>query len=356
MSAVAPADSTYNYIANKVRRLTGSSSQSSLSDTILGQYVNNFVNQNFPNAIKTDQMRAVYTFYTAPNIDQYPVDVNYWQGFRYPIYVDGYQGIFYKDRQQFYNLFPKWPTLTQPASGNGTQQAFSFKIGQVPFLRESVTLGCVSTTGLAMQVSDDGQGNLIYNSPNPRVSVPLGSSNPAYAGMYNLNTRNPGLNNPTIIGTVDYVTGTFAFDYNLAPGSPIPAAGESLRLFVSVYQTARPYAILFWNNYIQVRPVPKLVHKIEIEAYQTPIQFLLTSSNPIMNQWAKYIAFGTAIDIQTDRSDMASVGNLMPGFKEQADLVLERQATEEIGQRNSTIFCSTVQGQGNFYGSWGPWY
>jgi hypothetical protein len=114
--------------------------------------------------------------------------------------------------------------------------------------------------------------------------------------------------------------------------------------------------MLFWNNEITIRPMPRLVHKVEIEAYQTPIQFLLTSNSPIVNQWVKYIAYGAAIDILTDRGDMLGVSNLTPAFKEQEGLVLERQATEEIGQRNSTIFSSNMQGQGNFYGSWGNWY
>lgn len=354
MSTIAQADSTYAYIQRKIRRLTASSSESALPSALIQEYVNNFYNQNFPNAIKTDQMRCVYTFYTAPYIDKYFVDLNYYQGFRFPMYVDGVQGTFFKDRQQFYYMWPKWPTLLQPITGDGTTQQFTFTIGVTPFLRGSVTLGGTATSGAAIRVQDDGAGNLQYVLPNPDTSTPAQNTNPAIPGLYNQNLGNPGLLNPTNIGSVNYVTGVFSINFQIVNVTPI--AGQNMQLFVSQYQTARPYSLLFWNNYFIVRPVPKYVHKIEIEAYQTPVQFLTTSSNPLINQWAKYIAYGAAIDILLDRNDLQGVQALQPAFKEQEALVLEKQATEELFQRNATIFSGTQQGLGNYYGAWGSWF
>lgn len=355
MSAVAPADSTYAYIEKKVRKLTASSSESSLKSVDIQQYVQNFYNQNMPNAIKTDQLRSVYTFYTAPYIDTYPVNVNYNQGFRSPMYVDGRQGTFSKDREQFFLMWPKWPTLQQPIAGDGTTQQFTFTIGSIPFLRDSVTLGGTDTTGAPIRVCDDGNGNLIYIVPNPQVSVPGYLVN--VPGMKNLNTGNPGDLGKTVIGSVNYITGAFAVDFSLAPGGSVtPAAGQTMQLFVSQYTTGRPYSLLFWNNEMTIRPIPKFVHKIEIESYLTPVQFMLSTDHPIMNQWVKYIAYGAAIDILTDRQDMQGVENLMPAFKYEEGLVLERQGVEEINNRNATVFSSNVQGQGNYWGSWGNWY
>jgi|GEM_PF-1427984 len=423
---LAPANSTYAYIETKVRRLTASSSEQSLRSASIQEYVNNFYNQNFPNSIKTDQMRSVYTFYTAPNIDRYPVNVNYNQGFRSPVYVDGIQGSFFKDRDQFFLMWPRWPTLFQQSpttltgsitaatnanpcqitsanhglitgsvisitgvvgmiqlNGNtytitvvdannftlngidstafgvyisdGTwtanNQFFSFTIGSVPFLSQQVTIGSVDTNGGAIRISDDGNGNLLYDVPNPIISVPPALTN--VPGMKNLNTGNPGDLVQTLIGTVNYVTGQFTFTL---PSGVSVGTGQILRIFVSQYTTGRPYSLLFWNNEITIRPVPKWTHKIEVETYLTPVQFMSYSNNPIMNQWAKYIAYGAAIDILTDRQDMDGVNNLMDAFKYEEGLVLERQGAEEIGQRNTTIFSSSVQGQGNYWGSWGNWY
>ncbi len=344
MSTVIPADSTYAAIEQKVRYLTASPSQSQLSSADIQKRTNVFYSQDFPYGIKIDQMRSVYSFYTAPYIDRYPLDVNYNQGVRDPFYVDGIQGFVYKDRQQFYNLFPKWPTLSYPITGDGTTQAFTFTSSNVPFFRGEVTLGGTDTSGNPIQCADDGQGNIQYITPNAQVSVPVQTTNPAVPGMYNLNTGNPGLKNVLNIGTVNYVTGAFSVDFALA--GVTPASGNRMNLFVSWYSTARPYSMLFWNNEIVIRPVPKLVHKCTVETYLTPVQFMQTTNHPILDQWWQYISFGVAREILRDRQDMEGVANLEEGFKRQEALVLERQATEEIGQRNATIFSSTQQSQG----------
>jgi hypothetical protein len=344
VSTVTPADSTYAAIEQKVRYLTASPSQSQLSSSDIQKRVNVFYIQDFPCAIKLDVLRSVYTFYTAPYIDRYPVNVNYMQGFREPCYVDGIRAFFYKDRSQFFNLFPKWPTLSYPITGDGSTQSFSFTSPNVPFLRNAVTLGGTDTTGAPIQCADDGNGNIQYLYPNPQISVPVQTTNPAVPGMYNLNTANPGLLNPTNIGTVNYVTGAFSVDFSTV--NVTPASGQRMNLFVSWYTTARPYAMMFWNNEIYIRPVPRLVHRCTVETYLTPVQFMLTTNHPILDQFWQYLAYGTAIEILRDRQDMEGVQNLMEGFQRQEALVLERQATEEIGQRNSTIFSSTQQTQG----------
>jgi len=362
---VAQADSTLVAIKKKVRRLTASASVTALSEDDLEQYINTFYNNDFPYAIKLDQMRSVYTFYTEPYIDRYPLDVNYNQGVRSPVYVDGIQGYFCKDRQQFFNMWPRWPTKFDPINGDGVTTAFTFTISAVPFLRGEVTLGGVDVNGNAISVADDGNGNLLLQVPNPQTTVPpytdpiytAGGPNVPIPGMHNQNNSNPGLNYQgtqttgftNAIGTVNYVTGAFSINF-LTP----PASGTQVTVRVSQYQTGRPYSLLFWNNYFLVRPIPKLIHKIEIETYLTPVQFMETTDNPILNQWWQYIAIGAAIKVLEDRQDMEGLQNLIPLFDRQEALVLERQGVEEINQRNSTIYSSTQQSQGWNNGS--GWY
>ncbi len=171
--SVTQADSTLVAIKKKVRRLTASASTSALSNSDLEGYINDAYYNNFPSAIKSDLLRSVYAFYTAPYIDRYPLNVNYNQGVRDPIYVDGVQGSFFKDRTQFYNMWPRWPTLNKPASGDGVTQIFSWTIPQTPFLSKEVTIGAVDISGVAIRISDDGEGALLLDIPNPSVNVPL---------------------------------------------------------------------------------------------------------------------------------------------------------------------------------------
>jgi hypothetical protein len=347
MSAVVQANSTYAQIEQIVRELTASSSESSLRSAYIQELTNTFLTQDFPNAIKTDQMRSVYTFYTEPYIDLYPLDINFNQGERVSLYVDGKPGYFFKDRTQFYNMWPRLPTSfdKSPTVSGGT--TFSFTIPG-PFLRNEVTLGGVDNTGAAFSIADDGNGNLQLIVPNAQVSVPVQTLTPPVPGMYNLNTNNPGLKTVTNIGSVNYVSGVFS----LVIPTPLED-GTTLKVRVSQYNPGFPYCMLFWNNFFQIRPIPRHVHKVEIESYLTPVQFLQTTDVPIVNQWKQYIAYGVAREILRRRQDMEGVANLQEGFERQEALVLERQAIEEIGQRNTTIFSSTVPGPTWGNGYWG---
>lgn len=362
MSSVAPGLSTVDFIRTKVRRLTASSGSSAMPTALIDQYINNAYQNDFPYAIKIDQQRSVYTFFTQPNIDRYPLDVNFNQGVRAPVYVEGILGSLFKDRTQFYNLWPRWPTLFQPISGDGITTAFSFTIPG-PFLSKEVVLGGVDTNGNAISVNDDGNGNLLLQVPNPVVSIPplyttpTSPSTPPIPGMYNRNTGNPGLNyvdtttlDPSLtpylgIGTVNYVTGLFNINFPVAP-----IAGQTMTLWVSQYQTGRPYCLLFWNNEFTIRPVPKLIHKVEVETFLTPVQFMESSDIPILSQWSQYLAYIASMEILRDRQDIEGVENLREGFMRQEALVLERQGIEEIGQPNLQLFNST-QGY-SFYGGY----
>ena len=358
MSSVTQSDNTIVFIRKKVRRLTASASEAALSTSDIDEYINRFYQNDFAYGIKIDQMRSVYSFFTEPYRDRYPLDVNFDQGVRAPVYVDGIQGSFYKDRQQFFNIYPKWPTLFHPISGDGITTAFTFTI-PAPFLSGEVTLGGVDVNDNPISVSDDGSGNLLLQVPNPVVTVPpYTDSNPVNTntpipGMHNQNTANPGLNwkgtqtTPftNAIGDVNYVTGVFNINFPVAP-----KAGTQITLWVDQYQTGRPYCLLFWNNEFTVRPVPKIIHKITVETYLTPVQFMTVNDVPILNQWAQYLAYGASCEILRDRQDSDGVDNLKEGMMRQEALVLERQSVEEIFVPNPQLFNSNTGY--SVYGGW----
>ncbi len=433
---VSPANNTLTAIRTRIRRITASPGESTLPTRLIDEYINNFYSNDFPYGIKIDQMRDVYSFYTTPYVDRYPLDVNYNQGVREPFYVDGIQGTFFKDRTQFFRMWPELPTYSNQTptilSGNitgftplnparinsiahglstgaiitisgviapvelnggpytitvvnantftlngidatafgayggggtwiGTSQDISFILPSIPFIRKEVTIGGVDVLGNAITVIDDGNGNLLLSQPKPVVPVPLCPPNPPASppttvpipGMINNNNSNPGLQRTRVVGTVNYVTG--AISYTLPNGiSYDPSA--PIKTIVSQYQPGRPYSLLFWNNEFLIRPIPKYSHKITVEVYLTPVQFMSFSDTPILAQWWQYISIGAAKKILEDRQDFEGVQNIMPMFKEQEALVLERQGVEEIGQRNSTIYSSSAY-MGGWNNSWyGGWY
>jgi|ERR1700722_11211005 len=376
MTSLVQSNSTYSFIETLVRRLTASPSQNALPSSIIEQAVNTFYNNDFPYAIKIDQMRSIYKFLTIPNVDRYPVDVNNLQGLRGPVYVEGIQGNFFQNRDQLYNLYPRYPTQFQPAAGDGVTKTFSFVLfgnNQNPFpqnnfgiLSTQLVIGGIDANGNPIRVVDDGgavvnsfgigsnttNGQLLFLNQNT-------VGNNVYLDAFN-NQQNaipplsplPSPSPPISLtqqycGTVNYVTTEINITFPVAP-----QAGSMINVWASTYQTGRPYNILFWNNEITIRPVPDNIYLVEVEAFQTPSQFLQTTDLPILNQWAQYIGYGTAMEILRQRQDMEGVENLREGFMRQEGLVLERQAVQEIFLPNITLFNSTQQGYGNG-GAWG---
>jgi len=388
VSPVAQAPTTYSYIEQKVRRLTASSGQSSLTSAIIQQYVNQFYNSDFPYAIKIDQQRSVYKFLTIPNVDRYPVDVNNMQGFRAPVYFQGIQGNFFKNRDQLFNLYPRFPTQFQPAAGDGVTTHFTFSLfgnNQNPFpqpnfgiLSTQLTIGGIDVNGNPIRISDDGgavvnsfgigsnttTGRLVLmnqNTVGDNVYLdPTNTQKPVLPNLSPLGGQGNANSNPLpppssyqayppspltaqYCGTVDYVTTDIDVTFPVAP-----AAGTMINVWAATYNVGRPYNLLFWNNELTIRPVPDNVYSVEVEVFQTPSQFMNTTDSPVLNQWVNYIAYGAAREILRDRQDMEGVENLREGFERQEALVLERQSVEEIGQPNITMFNGTQQ-------RWGGW-
>lgn len=382
---VEQADSTYTAIEKKVRRLTASASDSALPSAEIQQAVNTFYNQDFPYAIKIDQQRAVYKFFTIPNVDRYPVDVNNYMGFRSPVYFEGIQGNFFKNRDQLYNLYPRYPTKFQPVGGDGERVHFPFSLfnnSSSPFpqpnggiLSTQVVIGGIDVDGKPIRIVDDGGGvadttGIASNTTSGRLlfiktnqvgdNVYLDGSNaqhPAIPPTSPIGQPVPPFNQSTpyppspltqqYCGTVNYVTTEIDVTFPVAP-----AAGTMINVWAATYQPGRPYNLLFWNNEFTIRPVPDNVYMVEVEAFQTPVQFMLTTNHPVLNQWWQYIAYGAACEIMRERQDNEGLANLLEGFRRQEALVLERQSIEEIGQPNITLFNSTQTGYGYGVG-WG---
>lgn len=377
MTSVLPADSTYTFIEKKVRRLTASASESALPSSQIQEAVNRFYSQDFPYAIKIDQQRSVYKFLTIPNVDRYPVDVNNMQGFRAPIYFEGVQGNLFKNREQLFNLYPRFPTQFQPVGGDGITTSFTFTLfgsNVNPFpqpnfgiLSTQVVIGGIDANGNPIRIIDDGgaivdangigsnttTGRLLFiqqnNVGNPVYLDALNVQQPAIPPLSPLPVPSPvSPLTQQYCGTVNYVTTQITLNLPVAP-----AAGTMLNVWAATYQVGRPYNVLFWNNELTIRPVPDNVYLCEIETFQTPSQFMMITQNPTLEQWSQYIAFGTAREILRERQDMEGVENLREGFERQEALVLERQAIEEIAQPNITMFNSTQRGYGVGWG-YGP--
>ncbi len=331
---VAPANTTVQGIRTEIREYVGISSNSILPDQVIDQEMNYFYTANIPESIKLDQLRTVYVLYTIPFCDRYPIDTNQFQSFREPLLIDGIGSRYYKDRALFYSYWPNVRTYLQPGMGDGVTTNFTFTLAGTPICRTTFTISCPDNTGFQLIAADSPQGLttqgtlLQIRTDNTGLQTP---PTPPTSPIPPNPLPTPPYTNQ--IGTINYQTGQVNINFPTPP-----AAGQAIQVQFYAATNGRPAAALYWNNEIILRPIPKFTHKIELEAYQTPAQFLTSTDHPFLNNFKRYIALGCSINLLSRMGDVARKAELEPDFFAAEGRVLERQANEEIGQANATIF------------------
>lgn len=358
---VAQADSTLFGIEQEVRNYVGITSESVLPTATIDQEINYFYSANIPESIKMDQLRTVYTFYTIPYCDRYPVDTNTYQSFRDPVYIDGLRAVYYKDRGLFYAYWPNVRTYLNPALGDGTSTLFTFSVAATPIVRNTFMCSSVDVNGAPLICADSAQGQTVQGNLLQIFTDSVGDQIPTFPPTSPL-PPNPLPDPPysNQVGIVNYQTGAVTIQWPTPP-----AAGQQIKVNFFAPSFGRPIAVLYWNNEIIVRPVPKFSHRIELEAYQTPLTYLsgtvpsasftVNTQKPFLNNFKRYISLGCSINLLGRMGDTARKAELEPDFFSAEGRILERQANEEIGQSNVTIF----NAQGPYFPQYpygGYWY
>lgn len=313
------AVSSLTAIIDKVRKLTRTPSTVLLTNAQIEEYVNTFIQYDFPEQLRLFTLRRNFSFYTQPNVDVYETTAgavtdplfnfkNVITTVHPPVYVNGYQARFTLSQEQFYLIYPKVNTSFQLGTGDGVTLGFSGTVTPVPILPGTVVINGTGTNNASDVFIDDPQtsetGNLIV--PN----------DPAFA-----------------FGTINYLTGAILITFNNAP-----ASGQSVNVLFYSYQPARPDMILFFDNKFTIRPVPDQSYKVEMEVFIRPTELLNANQSPELEQWWQYIAYGAAKKIFEDRQDLESVTLINPEFKQQERFVLRRTLVELSNQRASTIY------------------
>lgn len=322
------ANSTLDAIRTKVRRLTRSPSATQLSDADIDEYVNTFIQYDFPEHLRTFTLRTTFTFFCQPFIDTYQTSTdpanqffnwkNIYTTIHEPIFIAGVRAFFTQDRDQFYTIYPFINFINQEATGDGVTTVFngvlnSFNGGPAnvtPVLRNNVMFDSIDNNGVGMQVHDDGLGNLI------------GDGN----------------------GNINYLTGAYNITWTIAPGSGIPVNSQTVP-----YQPSQPVSFLFYDSQITLRPVPDQPYRIQMEAYIRPTELLAANQSPELEEWWQYISYGASKKVFEDRMDIQSVQMILPEYKQQENLVLRRTIVQQTGTRASTIYTEQTQlgGLGN---------
>jgi len=334
---INPPNSTLAAIQQKVRRLTRTPSQAQLTDDDLNNYINTFVVYDFPEHLRTFQLRRPFNFWCDPFVDVYNTDTsldpsnplynfqNKYITVHPPVYIAGYQAFYTQSRTQFFGIYPFVNQISSIGiSGDGVATAFSGTLANTqgyPVLQGNVLFSSVNSSAQGLALVDianspfDGSGILVV--PGTTASL----------------------------GTINYITGAYSFNFPTAPAAQAPINSQ-----VYAYQPTLPVAMLYYNNQFTLRPIPDQPYQINFEVYARPTYLMATDQTPELEEQWQYIAYGAAKKIFEDRMDIDSVQLIMPEFKMQERLCLRRTLVQNKNERTATIYTESSEWG---YNSWG---
>lgn len=339
----------------KIRRLTRSLSDAQIRDDQIDEYVNNFVLYDFPEHLRLKNLRETFSFYTTPYVDTYDtVDApaqsplydfkNKYITVHPPVFIAGYQSMFYEDRTSFFGSYPITNSIADSkVSGDGlVGQAITFTINTPQTINTGVsTTTCILKSNVLITTVDVLQNALILiDRPRVNDAVTGDLIEPNFTG--------------TILGTIDYLTGlvTIPAGFNFQGVPTAALAGAKIYSESVLVQPSLPKSILFYDGKFTVRPVPDKAYRINMEVFVQPTALIDSNQSPKLKEWWTYIAYGASKKIFEDRQDYESVKAIMPEFKTQEILIQRRTIVQQTSQRAATIYTEQTGTSGfGFFGN-----
>lgn len=357
------ADSTLTAIKNKVRRLTRSPSTAQLTNADLEQYINTFIQFDFPEHLRQFSLRTTFTFFTNPYQDTYPTDIISFGGVttnplydfqnRYltihgPIYIAGFQSFFSQSPEQFFGIYPFVNSIASIGTqGDGVLTTFTGVVNsQFAFIPPGTNqnIGLLQNQVLFSSVATDNSGLSLIDVPVLNTTT----GNPSTIGNLYVPGNTP-VTPPTVVdptNNINYVTGVFTITFPSAPG-----AGQDINSQTVPQVVGLPQALLYYDNKFTVRPVPDQPYRVNFEVYIRPTELLANNQSPQLNEWWQLIALGSSKKIFQDRMDMESVNLIEPEYRKQENLCNRRTIVQYTNERTATIYTEQVTLGPN--GGWG---
>lgn len=370
--ATTNPNSTLQAIRTKVRRLTRSLSESQLSTTEIDNYINTFVVYDFPEHLRTFNLRQPFSFWCNPFQDVYPTDEasfgdpltnptilnnplynfqNKYISVHPPVYIAGFNSFYTQSREQFFGIYPFVNSISSIGPvGNGVQTQFTGVINsqqalvppnlqqqQVTLLQNKVLFSSVDINNNGLSLIDVPIIDTLTGNPTTQGNLYVPGFTPAAP--------------PTVVtpaNTINYFTGAFTITFPFAPKAGVLINSQTVPSVVT-----RPEALLYYNNQFTLRPVPDQPYQINFEVYKRPTALLASDETPGLEEWWQYIAYGASKKIFEDRMDLESVALILPEYRKQENLCNRRSIVQYTNERSATIY--TEQSGGGGTGQWGWW-
>jgi len=316
---------TLSAIETKVRRLTRSPSTDQLSQADLDNYINTSVVYDFPETLRTFNLRTEFTFFTNPGQDQYNTDITSFAGattnplynfqnqyltIHPPFYIAGFPTLLSQSPEQFYGLYPKVNSISSIGTfGNGSSGPFTGVINtsqtysppglvQVTYLVQGqVLFSAVGTPGTS-EIVGMAMVDIPVVDPVTGFKINIGNLYDANSSAYQAALRTP----PTVVdpnNNINYITGAFIVNFPQATVVGTQITSQTLPQVAGL-----PQSILYYSNIFTIRPIPDQSYRINFEVYQRPTALLASNQSPELEEYWQYIAYLAAKKIFEDRSDL----------------------------------------------------
>lgn len=360
MTTTAYAPTALAFIYQKIRKLTATGTSFQLPDTGswtsaapppggpppgltmgLNNYVNSFYLYDLPAQFRSLKLKDKYTFFTQKGVDTYTFDSEHYTTLEMPCYVAKKEVQLWNDPWSFYGVYFNWQNIVTLTNSNGSAGPYNGVLSSVPMIPSyandptnlnypagrsvNILITANVSYGVTMNVTDDGNGNLIGNCLSDALATP-----------------------PTN-GTIDYGTGTISNLYFSSDGITPTAitAGNGITVQYTQATPAQPLGILFFQNNLTLRPVPDQGYTVELVTYRQPVQALQATpaegGTAELNEWWELIAVGAAKKIYEDRLDMDGVALMDKMLQERYDIAYTRTYAQLGSQRIQTLFADQLQ-------------
>lgn len=337
------ANATLQAIRDKVRKITHSPTEASLTTTQLDEYINTFLLYDLPEHLRMFPLRETLTFYTQPNVDTYSTNTtdqndplynfkNKYISVHDPIFLAGIPGFFTQKRDVFFGFWPFYNTIANTqVYTSGAVGPYSGTVAAHPMLQNQVIFS--TPTG-----SLTGENMILVDYPIDNQTGYLAVSNSTPTALSNN-------------GTINYLTGAFT----ITQWPNVTVAGAPIMCTNVAYQPGKPLSLLYYNDVFTVRPVPDKVYAIQIEVNVRPTELINSSDVPFLEQWWQFIAWGTARKVFEDKVDFDSIAQIQPEFDQQMRLCLRTTIDQRTNERTTTIYTVGKNYWGGFEFMGGGW-
>ena len=299
-------------IRNNVRLITNMLSPTQITDDQIKKYIDDYMLYEFPEELRTFNLRKKFTFYTEPYIGSYTTGTttellnfkNVNLTVHPPFYIAGRQVPFTQSPELFYGSYPAQVMNINVGTGDGVTTNYAGTLSLFPVIAGSVLFSSIRSNNVGLKLYDNNAGVLGGNG----------------------------------LGTINYVSGAYTLNFD----NP-PAIGAPILAQVYPYVATLPKQVLFFQDTFVLRPIPDQVYAVTFEVQQRPSALLDDDSVPELEEWAELITYETARSILMRYKLMEDVAKIEPECNRLRFLVGRRKIMQQKDQRTATIFSGDIQ-------------